>query len=98
MAAEDVTEDETVDDEENQQEEEVLEAGTIEDQGNAGPPPPATQQPAVPPAFAKQLTDADYYGRQRARLEREYEQEMATVLEGVRRKVLARVRAEANGS
>ncbi len=96
MAAEDVTEDEVVEDDENQQEEDVLDAGMVEDQGNAGPPAPAQPQPAE--QMAKALTDADYYGRQRERLEREYEEEMATVLEGVRRKVLARVRAEADAS
>lgn len=95
METEDVTGDETVDDDANQ-DEAILDASTIEDQGNAGPalaPKPTVNAEQI----AKALTDADYYGRQRARLEREYEEEMATVLEGVRRKVLARVRAEADG-
>lgn len=101
MQAEDVTQDETVEDEAPEQEG-TLSQSTVEDQANAGPPPvrrggSAQQQVkpgTVPLAPTKQLDASDYYGKQRDRMERQYEEEMAAVLEDVRQRVVKRLRSE----
>jgi hypothetical protein len=102
MAEEEATPDETISDEGiPQQPADVDAQQTIPDQGGQAPQVAPrqgrpVQTPPVQPQ-AKQLTADDYYGLQRDRLEKEYEEEMEAVLAGVRRKVLARVRAEVSG-
>jgi hypothetical protein len=102
LATADATPDDVVTDDEQQQEPgEVRTDQTIAEgqqpAPQAAPKQPAQQMPAS--GQAKELTDDDYYGKQRAALEAEYTEEMTKALAEVRAEIEKRLKVEiANAS
>jgi hypothetical protein len=96
MAIEDVTPDDVVTDDEQQTEPGDVRTDQTIGEGQQPTPQAAPKQPAqpVPPAQAKELTDEDYYGKQRAALETEYAEEMETVLGEFKSEIEKRLRQE----
>jgi hypothetical protein len=85
MAEEDITDDETVADDEHMDAEGDITTDQMIDEDEQVAPP------AVPPV-AKELTADDYWGPQRAKLERDYTDEMAATLAEVQAEITKRLR------